>query len=106
MPFRLASRSDSVPLLSAREGQVLRLLVADRTRKELAGELGITTKTADATLSHIRQKKGKRTTIGAVLAAVRSGEVPIDQVIVIRRRKGALEYAYHKTDSMTQQKMK
>ncbi len=73
--------------LSAREGQVLRLLVADRTRKELAFELGITTKTADATLMHIRKKKCRRTTIGAVLAAVKSGEVPIDQVIVIRRRE-------------------
>lgn len=61
--------------LSEREIQVLRLLAAGRSNKEIAADLVITEKTVKAHVSHILAKLGVASRTQAALYAVRSGLV-------------------------------
>jgi DNA-binding CsgD family transcriptional regulator/tetratricopeptide (TPR) repeat protein len=61
------------PLLSPREQEVLRLLVAGYSDKEIAGELGISYRTATTHVGHILGKLGVDSRAAAAVAAVRAG---------------------------------
>jgi len=59
--------------LTERETEVLRLLAAGRSNKEIAAELVITEKTVKAHVSHILSKLGVASRTQAALHAVRTG---------------------------------
>jgi two-component system response regulator NreC len=62
-------------LLSSRERQVLQLVAEGKTTKEIAGLLGISTKTADSHRSRIMRKLNIHDTAGLVRFAIRRGLV-------------------------------
>lgn len=62
--------------LSAREVEVLGLLAAGRTTRQIARILGISVKTADSHIQHIYTKAGVATRAAATLFAVQSGLLP------------------------------
>jgi DNA-binding CsgD family transcriptional regulator len=62
-----------VEQLTARELEVLRLIVAGRSTKQIAFDLGISFKTAACHRSHILQKIGAHNTAELVCRAIREG---------------------------------
>ena len=68
LPERLAG-------LTAREIEVLRLIAAGDTTKEVAGKLDIATKTADNHIQSLYAKIGVATRAGAALYALERGLV-------------------------------
>jgi DNA-binding NarL/FixJ family response regulator len=69
VPERMAS-------LTRRELQVLRLLAAGRTQREIAGELVISPRTVGTHIEHILEKLGVRSRAQAVALAYREELVP------------------------------
>ena len=67
--------ADSV--LTPREREVLRLIAAGQTSKEIAGTLGIAFKTAVCHRTHLMAKLGIHETAGLVRYAIRHGLVHI-----------------------------
>jgi DNA-binding NarL/FixJ family response regulator len=76
----LAERSGAVVAdpsrLTRRESEVLELIVAGRSNKRIAFELGIAEKTVKAHVSRVLEKLGVTDRTQAALAAVRDGLVP------------------------------
>ena len=68
-----AEKSDPFSLLSPREIEVLRLLANDKTAKEVAVELSISTKTAEAHRTSLMRKLGMRKVTELVRYAIRQG---------------------------------
>jgi HD-GYP domain-containing protein (c-di-GMP phosphodiesterase class II) len=66
-------RPEAVGGLSAREVEVLRLIAQGLTKKQVARELVIAPKTADAHVQHIYAKLGVSTRAGATLFAMQHG---------------------------------
>jgi DNA-binding NarL/FixJ family response regulator len=62
--------------LSPREFEVLRMLVAGRSLDEIAGNLGLTTKTVANHQSNLRQKLGVGSAVQLLQAAARLGIAP------------------------------
>lgn len=73
-PVRRATRSTP---LSAREAQVLELLTAGRSNKEIASALDISEHTAKFHVNAIMEKMGAQTRTDAVVRAVRNGWVSV-----------------------------
>lgn len=61
------------PLLSDREGEVLRLIAGGRINKEIAEQLGIALTTVITHRRNIMEKMGVRSTAELILAAVEAG---------------------------------
>jgi DNA-binding NarL/FixJ family response regulator len=72
-----ASRDEAMEELTPRELDVLRLLGTGRANKEIAGELGISERTARTHVSNILGKLGLSSRTQAALWAVREGLVDI-----------------------------
>lgn len=66
-------KKDPFSLLSPREVEVLRLLASDKTAKEVAVELSISTKTAEAHRTSLMRKLGMRKVTELVRYAIRHG---------------------------------
>ena len=64
-----------IPILSPRELDLVRLLVAAHTDKEIAREMGITARTVTAHMEHIRMKIHARNRVAVAVWAVRQGVV-------------------------------
>ncbi|WP_406333027.1 AAA family ATPase [Streptomyces sp. NBC_00203] len=69
------SAAERIPLLTAREGDVLRLLARGRTNRQIGEELFITGKTASVHVSNILAKLGAASRTEAVAIAYREGLV-------------------------------
>jgi DNA-binding NarL/FixJ family response regulator len=67
-----------MPVLSDRELDVLRLVCAGRTNREIGGELFISPSTAGVHVSNILRKLGARSRAEAASAAARAGLVRLD----------------------------
>jgi DNA-binding NarL/FixJ family response regulator len=65
--------------LSARELEVLRLLVAGSSNKAIASQLGLSENTVKSHISHIFGKLGVQSRAEAVAAALQRGLVPLDR---------------------------
>ena len=65
-------RDDLVARLTAREREVLALVAAGHSSKEIAAQLGISTRTAEAHRDSIAKKTGIRTVAGLTRLAVRT----------------------------------
>jgi DNA-binding NarL/FixJ family response regulator len=63
------------PQLSEREIEIIRLLCAEKTSKEIGEALFISPRTVDGHRERILEKIGARNTVGIVMYAVRSGIV-------------------------------
>lgn len=72
-PAGTASVPTDRPLLSDREGEVLRLIAGGRLNKEIAEELGIALTTVITHRRNIMEKMGVRSAAELVLAAVEAG---------------------------------
>jgi two-component system NarL family response regulator len=73
---RIASRLvalSTAPRLSPREREVLRLIAAGKSNKEIANELGVTERTAKFHVTAILTKLGAENRAGAVSAGVEKG---------------------------------
>lgn len=68
-----SEKKDPFSLLSPREIEVLRLLANDKTAKEVAVELSISTKTAEAHRTSLMRKLGMRKVTELVRYAIRHG---------------------------------
>jgi DNA-binding NarL/FixJ family response regulator len=68
-----APAAGAVPALTAREGDVLRLLALGRTNRQIGDELFITGKTASVHVSNILAKLGAASRTEAVAIAYREG---------------------------------
>lgn len=66
-------RREATAGLTAREIQVLRLIAAGRSAKEIARTLGMSVRTANNHTSHIYEKTGVATRAAAALFAVERG---------------------------------
>jgi DNA-binding NarL/FixJ family response regulator len=73
-----ASRDEAMEELTLRELDVLRLVGKGRANKEIAGELGISERTARTHVSNILGKLGLASRTQAALWAVREGLVDVD----------------------------
>ncbi|HPE97734.1 MAG: response regulator transcription factor [Chitinophagales bacterium] len=71
------SASFSKPELSEREQEVLRLICAEKTNKEIADHLILSVRTVDGHRERILAKIGARNTAGIVLYAIRNGLVEL-----------------------------
>lgn len=71
-----------VPGLSNRQFQVLSELAADKTRKEIAVDLGITDSTVDYHVATIQQKLHAHTPLGAIMKAVKVGLVSLNLLLL------------------------
>ena len=69
--------SFSKPELSEREQEVLRLICAEKTNKEIADHLILSVRTVDGHRERILAKIGARNTAGIVLYAIRNGLVEL-----------------------------
>ena len=65
--------SETRPVVTARELEVLRLIVAGRTNGQIAIALGISVKTASVHVSNILRKLGAANRVEAAVRASRSG---------------------------------
>ena len=74
---KLAERTASSEL-TERELEVLRLIVAGRSNKEIAADLGITEGTVKTHVNHVLDKLGVNDRTQAALAAVKRGLVRMD----------------------------
>ena len=63
--------------LTPREREVLQLVAAGKTTKEVAGLLGISVKTAESHRTHIMQKLDTSNTAGVVRYAIRQGLIQV-----------------------------
>jgi two-component system response regulator NreC len=63
--------------LTPREREVLQLVAAGKTTKEVAGLLGISVKTAESHRTHIMQKLDASNTAGVVRYAIRQGLIQV-----------------------------
>jgi DNA-binding NarL/FixJ family response regulator len=70
---RLVERATSGPSLSAREIEVLRLVAAGKTNKEIASALFISEGTVKTHVNSIHEKLGVRDRTEAVMTALRRG---------------------------------
>ncbi len=61
--------------LSESDVRLLRLIAEDKTRKEIAAEIGVHWRTAQNRLSELYARIGVRTRVGAALFAIRKGIV-------------------------------
>ncbi len=75
---RMADPSGAEPL-SAREMEVLRLLVAGAGNKAIAAQLGLSENTVKSHLSHIFDKLGVQSRAEAVAVALQRGLVPLER---------------------------
>ena len=66
-------RDEVLHLLSARELEILSLIVKEQTSEEIASKLFISKKTVDNHRANILEKTGCKTTIGLVKWAIRNG---------------------------------
>lgn len=73
---RPAPRLDQPRVLSSREEEVLRLLAAGLTNREIAAQLSLSIKTVDTHRGHILKKLGLRTNADLTRYAVRHRLVP------------------------------
>ena len=71
------SASFSKPELSEQEQEVLRLICAEKTNKEIADHLILSVRTVDGHRERILAKIGARNTAGIVLYAIRNGLVEL-----------------------------
>jgi two-component system response regulator NreC len=72
------AKSDLPPdPLTPREREVLQLVAAGKTTKEVAGLLGISVKTAESHRTHIMQKLDASNTAGVVRYAIRQGLIQV-----------------------------
>jgi DNA-binding NarL/FixJ family response regulator len=76
--LRAARDDDSKVELTTREVEIVRLLGAGKTNKEIAGELAISERTARTHVSHILGKLGLSSRTQAALWAVREGLVDVE----------------------------
>jgi DNA-binding NarL/FixJ family response regulator len=76
--LRAARDDDSKVELTTREVEIVRLLGAGKTNKEIAGELEISERTARTHVSHILGKLGLSSRTQAALWAVREGLVDVE----------------------------
>jgi DNA-binding NarL/FixJ family response regulator len=76
LALRNVGEADASGLLSPREFEVLRLLVAGRPLGDIARSLGLTTKTVANHQSILRQKLGAETAVQLLQVASRLGIVP------------------------------
>lgn len=68
-----------LPLLSPRESDMVRLIMADHSVKSAAGKLGISEKTAQRYMLTAKQKIGAKTKSELIRAALRTGMVDVDE---------------------------
>ncbi|HXZ78646.1 MAG TPA: response regulator transcription factor [Terriglobales bacterium] len=73
---RLASREMSIPGLTAREREIVKLLAEGKTSKEVAATLGMSVKTAETHRGNLMRKLKLHSVSELVLYAVRNGIVP------------------------------
>ena len=69
----LSGAAPPIQRLSPRERQVLQLVAEGCSTKEVAGLLGVTTKTAETHRGRVMKKLGIHTTVGLVRYAIREG---------------------------------
>lgn len=70
---REQQQEQELSLLSAREREVLALIVKEQTSEEIAAKLFISKKTVDNHRANLLEKTGCRSTIGLVKFAIRNG---------------------------------
>lgn len=75
-PAEPAPRLEAQPAISSREEEVLRLLAAGLTNREIAERLGLSTKTVDTHRGHILKKLGLRNNADLTRYAIRHRLVP------------------------------
>lgn len=76
---RQAEAMDAPPArLTEREREVLQLITAGCTNREIAGRLSVTVKTVEAHRAHLMEKLGARSTAELTKVALRHGLIPPD----------------------------
>lgn len=70
---RQKQQEEQLSGLSAREKEILSLIVKEFTSEEIAAKLFISKKTVDNHRAHILEKTGSRSTVGLVKFAIRTG---------------------------------
>ncbi len=73
-----ADKKEPDPLLTARETQVLKLVVRAQTNKEIAAALGISLSTAKRHLENILSKLHLKNRVEAAVYALRRRDCPIE----------------------------
>jgi DNA-binding CsgD family transcriptional regulator len=66
--------------LSKREREVVIMVGQDMSNKDIAAKLWISDETVKSHMRHILQKSGARTRTGAVVSALRTGEVSMSDL--------------------------
>jgi DNA-binding NarL/FixJ family response regulator len=74
---KITENNGEIEKLSAREIEVLRLLVIGKSSKEIAGQMGISVKTVDTHRTHLLRKLKLRSTVELVRYAFRHGLVDL-----------------------------
>lgn len=69
-------------LLTAREREVLELVVKGLSAKEIAIELSIAPRTVECHIEHLRSKTNSRNRAQMAAEAVRSGVVPMTRITI------------------------
>jgi two-component system, NarL family, response regulator LiaR len=72
---------DALPLLSARESEVLACVARGRTNREVARELGISEETVKTHVTRILAKLGVQDRTQAAIVALQGGMVPLDEAL-------------------------
>ena len=74
---KITENNGEIEKLSAREIEVLRLLVTGKSSKEIAGQMGISVKTVDTHRTHLLRKLKLRSTVELVRYAFRHALVDL-----------------------------
>jgi len=70
----------SLPYFSDKEKTILRLLAAELTSKEIAEQLGMSSRTVESYRKSMQEKTGSKNSAGLILYAIKNGIIPVQEV--------------------------